>query len=75
MDKISRILLKNGYLCMAKDSHRCSFNKGYTLHGFADKVFHIHLRYTDDIDEIYFRDYLISHPPIAKAYEQLKLKL
>lgn len=75
MNKIHRILLKNGYLCMAKDRYRCSFNKGYTINGFADKVFHIHLRYMDDIDEIYFRDYLILHPSIAKAYERLKLQL
>lgn len=60
---------------MAKDRYRCSFNKGYTINGFADKVFHIHLRYMDDIDEIYFRDYLILHPSIAKAYERLKLQL
>lgn len=75
MTKIYRILIKNGYLCMAKDRHRCSFNKGYTINGFADKVFHIHLHYMDDIDEIYFRDYLIFHPSIAKAYERLKLKI
>ena len=52
-----------------------SFNKGYTENGFAEKVFHLHLRYIGDNDEIYFRDYLITHPDIAKEYETLKLKL
>lgn len=52
-----------------------SFNKGYTENGFAEKVFHLHLRYMDDNDEIYFRDYLIAHPKIAEEYEALKLGL
>ena len=26
--------------------------------GFADKVYHIHLRYAGDNNELYFRDYL-----------------
>ena len=31
-------------------------DKGYTENGFADKVYHIHLRYAGDNDELYFRD-------------------
>jgi GrpB-like predicted nucleotidyltransferase (UPF0157 family) len=30
------------------------------------------LRYLDDWDELYFRDYLIAHPGIAEAYGELK---
>ena len=52
-----------------------SFNKGYTEDGFAERVFHLHLRYTGDNDELYFRDYLIEHSAAAKEYEELKLKL
>jgi len=33
------------------------------------------LQVVGDNDEIYFRDYLISHPDIAKEYETLKLGL
>ena len=51
------------------------FNKGYTPQGFADKVFHLHLRYLGDWDELYFRDYLIAHPEIAEKYGGLKKKL
>lgn len=54
---------------------RLSFNKGYTVDGFAEKVFHLHIRYLNDCDELYFRDYLLLHPNIAKEYEQLKLQL
>ena len=52
-----------------------SFNKGYMEEGFADKVYHLHLRYAGDNDEIYFRDYLNAHPEVAKEYETLKLGL
>ena len=51
------------------------FNKGYTTNGFADKVFHIHIRLTGNNDEIYFRDYLNTHSDVAKDYEKLKLSL
>jgi len=66
---------KNGYICMKADRERISFNKGYTLQGFAERVFHLHLRYVGDNDELYFRDYLNANPTVAKEYEQLKLGL
>lgn len=49
--------------------------KGYTLKGFADKVFHLHVRYKGDWDEIYFRNYLQKHSETAKAYAALKHSL
>jgi GrpB-like predicted nucleotidyltransferase (UPF0157 family) len=51
------------------------FLKGYTAEGFAERVFHIHVRYKGNWDEIYFRDYLISHPETAAEYAELKQKL
>ena len=68
-------LLKNGYLLMSESQGRMSFNKGYTPNGFAERVFHLHLRYEGDHDELYFRDYLQEHPAVAKDYEKLKLSL
>ena len=68
-------LLKNGYLLMSESQGRMSFNKGYTPSGFAERVFHLHLRYEGDHDELYFRDYLQEHPAVAKNYEKLKLSL
>ena len=38
-------------------------------------MFHIHLRYSGDHDELYFRDYLNEHPQIAREYEGIKLQL
>lgn len=68
-------MIKNGYICMSESDKRISLNKGYTEKGFAERVFHIHLRLLNDKDEIYFRDYLNEHMEIAKAYENLKLNL
>jgi GrpB-like predicted nucleotidyltransferase (UPF0157 family) len=68
-------LICHGYVCMAQNDQRIDFNKGYTPDGFAEKVFHLHLREYGDHDELYFRDYLNDHYDIAKQYEQLKLSL
>ena len=69
------LIINNGYICMSQSENGLSFNKGYTENGFAERVFHLHLRYSGDNDELYFRDYLIEHPDAAKAYEELKLRL
>ncbi|MDE6471703.1 MAG: GrpB family protein [Clostridia bacterium] len=68
-------LQMNGYIVMSKSENRISFNKGYTENGFAEKVFHLHIRLENDIDELYFRDYLNAHTDIAKEYEKIKLQL
>ena len=75
MIELSKALESQGFIVMSKDNDRISLNKGYTKDGFAQKVYHIHLRYTGDNDELYFRDYLREHPDIASAYEDLKLSL
>ena len=75
MERMKDLLLQNGYLCMSEQRDRLSFNRGYTSEGFAEKVFHLHLRYRGDNDELYFRDYLNDHPALAKQYEALKLSL
>ena len=51
------------------------FVKGYTLDGFKGQVYHIHVRYHGDWDELYFRDYLKLHPMIAREYGELKARL
>lgn len=66
---------RGGYLRMSVTESRVSFNKGYTPEGFAERVFHVHLRVQGDNDEICFRNYLNDNPGVAKAYELLKLRL
>jgi len=75
LQDIAATLQNCGWVKMSESEHRISLNKGYTEAGFAEKVFHLHLRLIGDNDEIYFRDYLIAHPDVAKKYEALKLKL
>ncbi|XCP86350.1 GrpB family protein [Roseburia hominis] len=69
------LIVNSGYICMAQNTKGVSFNKGYTENGFAERVFHLHLKYTGDNNELYFRDYLIEHPDVASEYEKMKLKL
>lgn len=75
MDSVKDVLTECGYIIMSADKKRISFNKGYTEKGYAEKVFHLHLRYRGDNDELYFRDYLNQYPAAAKQYEALKLTL
>lgn len=75
MSQVANILKENGYIIMSEKDNRMSLNKGYTESGFAEKVYHIHLRLKGDIDEVYFKNYLIANPDIAKEYEELKIRL
>ncbi len=75
LQEIKAVLLSGGWICMSEEPGRLSFNKGYTPQGFAQRVFHLHLRRQGDTSELLFRDYLLSHPDAARAYEKLKLSL
>lgn len=75
LEAVAQEIEKDGFIKMSASDNRISFNMGYTKDGFADKVFHVHLRLSGDNDELYFRDYLNEYPQIAKEYESLKLSL
>lgn len=75
IENTAKVIEKNGFIRMSASADRISFNRGYTAKGFADKVFHVHIRYFGDNDELYFRDYLNEHEQIAKEYEAMKLQL
>lgn len=51
------------------------FMKGYTPQGFEGQVFHVHIRYSGDWSELYFKDYLLTYPEIADEYGKLKMEL
>lgn len=74
-DIVKEILLSNNYILMNETSTKISFNKGYTEKGYADNVFHIHIKRYKDCDELYFRDYLNDNLSKAKEYEKLKIEL
>ena len=75
MRAVKQKLESGGWVCMSESENRMSFNKGYSETGFAERVFHLHLRRIGDNDEALFRDYLISNREAAKEYEKLKLSL
>ncbi len=54
------------------------FAKGFNRKGIEEQKFYIHmttLDHTEIWDRVYFRDYLIDNPNVAKAYEELKINL
>lgn len=57
------------------DPVKLAFNKGYTTAGFAEKVYHLHVRYLGNWDELYFRDLLALRPDVATEYGKLKLNI
>lgn len=78
VEAIKSKLIQAGWTLMSlqrEPEFKMSLNKGYTPQGFADRVFHLHVRFPGDWDELYFRDYLITHPEVAKAYGKLKEEL
>lgn len=78
IEKLTDILSHNDWILMSSTDNPCMkriFNKGYTKEGFAEKVYHLHVRYYDNWGELYFRDYLMEHKEVADQYGQLKLRL
>ncbi|MBN1775836.1 MAG: GrpB family protein [Clostridiales bacterium] len=75
MSAVEAALIGAGYRAMSREPKRISFNRGYTEQGFAEEVFHLHLRFSGDNDELYFRDLLRERPDVALLYENLKKRL
>ena len=77
-DEVRQIAEACGYTVMAESiapEYRLDLCKGYTPQGFAEKVFHLHIRHSGDWDEIVFRDYLRRNPCKAEEYAELKMEL
>jgi GrpB-like predicted nucleotidyltransferase (UPF0157 family) len=76
-DSVARLLENSGWLVMARDGaeRTLDLNRGYTPQGFAERVYHLHIRPPGDWGELYFRDYLRERPATAREYEHLKLGL
>lgn len=61
-----------GLINRGNDPMSLSFVKGYTPDGFAEKVYHLHVKYLGNWNELYFRDYLIAHSNVTAEYGELK---
>lgn len=78
LDMLKQGMLSIGYLYSPQPKNpppHMMFMKGYTPRGFEGQVFHVHVRYAGDWDELYFRDYLKNHPEAAAEYGELKKQL
>jgi GrpB-like predicted nucleotidyltransferase (UPF0157 family) len=85
LNKLTAALPSPEYICLSGEGltmptppPHMMFLKGYLSNGFAEKVYHIHVRYPGDDDtrdKILFRDYLIAHPEVATEYAGLKQEL
>jgi GrpB-like predicted nucleotidyltransferase (UPF0157 family) len=75
LHSITEILKAEGYIVNTPLGDIIMYLKGYTPAGFQGQAIHIHVRYSGDWGELYFRDYLISHPDIADEYARLKISL
>ena len=75
---LTAALISAGYICNTQPNNpapHLTFMKGYTPQGFRGQAVHLHVRFPGDWDELYFRDYLRSHPETAKSYGKLKQNL
>ena len=75
---VRQLAIECGYTVMSETTvpeYRLDLCKGYTPLGFADKVFHLHIRHLGDWDEPYFCEYLNKNPKKAEEYAKLKMKL
>jgi len=77
LSEIMNLLVADGWLVMAENSDfgEVDLNKGYTPQGFAQRVFHLHIRKEGNWDELRFRDYLVDNPEAASQYAELKKQL
>jgi GrpB-like predicted nucleotidyltransferase (UPF0157 family) len=78
LDKLTADIKAAGYIFSRQENNpppHMMFMKGYTPEGFRGQAFHVHVRYSGDWNELYFRDYLKKHPDTAAEYGRLKLSL
>lgn len=77
VEKLTDTMKKDNWGLMSTENvpDIMTFSKGYTTDGFAERVYHLHVRYFGDWDELYFKDYLIMHHDVAEDYGKLKLQL
>ncbi|NLK86958.1 MAG: GrpB family protein [Clostridiaceae bacterium] len=78
LDKLIANIKAVGYIFSRQEKNpppHMMFMKGYTPEGFRGQAFHVHVRYSGDWNELYFRDYLINHPETAAEYGRIKQSL
>jgi len=78
LKQLQKNLSACGYTQMAymeKPYFALDLCKGYTENGFAERVFHLHVRNMGDWPEPKFCANLCANPQLAREYEALKIEL
>lgn len=75
IDDLKAIGYGNEIFSRKDDPMRLLLGKGYSSDGYAEKVYHLHVRYLGNWDELYFRDFLIENPDVSTEYGKLKLNI
>lgn len=75
IQSITETMLEAGYVVNTPESDIIMYIKGYTPNGFCGQAVHIHVRHSGDWGELYFLDYLNTHPEVAAEYVELKILL
>lgn len=75
LSEITERMRDEGYIANTPPNDLIMYLKGYTPRGFDGQCIHIHVRNIGDWDELYFKDYLVLHPDVARKYGELKCKL
>ena len=66
----------NPFMVEKQDGEYClDLCKDYTPQGYADNVFHLHVRDSGEWDEMIFCEYLKNNPVKAEEYAALKFEL
>ena len=72
IDDLKGIGYGNEIFTRRDDPMRLLLGKGYSSEGYAEKVYHLHVRYLGNWDELYFRDFLRENPEVSTEYGKLK---
>jgi len=74
---LAQLLQQDDWILMQKNDKQRTLDlgKGYIPDGFAEKVYHLHIKPVGDWNELYFRDYLRQYPNVARQYAALKTVL
>ena len=75
VEELKKRLNSGGWGLMRENGLVLDMQKGYTPNGFADRVYHLHVKPIGDYDELHFRDYIAAHPDAVAEYAALKCEL
>ena len=75
IDDLKTIKYGDEIFTRKEDPLKLLLGKGFSVDGYAEKVFMLHVRYLGNWDELYFRDFLIANTDVSAEYGKLKMNI